>query len=73
MNPKATTLRALLVGALCASTLSACYVEPARPAQPAPVAEVIGPPPAPGYVWVKGHYRWEGNHWQWVRGHWRPV
>ena len=74
LNLKYTKLRALLVATLCASMLSACYVvEPARPAQPAPVAEVIPAAPAPGYRWVKGHYRWEGNHWAWVPGHWRPV
>ena len=74
LNLKSKKLRTLLAGALCASTLSACYVaEPVRPAQPAPVAEVMPAPPAPGYHWVKGHYRWEGNHWQWVPGHWRPV
>ncbi|EIM99876.1 YXWGXW repeat-containing protein [Paraburkholderia terrae] len=74
LNLKSTKLRALLAATLCASTLSACYVvEPARPAQPAPVAEVIPAAPAPGYRWVKGHYRWEGNHWAWVPGHWRPV
>ncbi len=50
-----------------------CVVEPARPPEPAPVAEVAPPPPAQGYRWVKGHYRWEGNHWQWIPGHWRPV
>ncbi|MBN3766278.1 YXWGXW repeat-containing protein [Burkholderia sp. Ac-20365] len=73
-NLQLTKLRTLLAGALCASTLSACYVvEPGRPPQPAPVAEVIGAPPAPGYRWVKGHYRWEANHWQWVPGHWRAV
>ncbi|ALL67842.1 hypothetical protein K788_0001037 [Paraburkholderia caribensis MBA4] len=73
LNLKSTNLRGLLAAALCASTLSACYVEPVRPAQPAPVAEVIPVAPAPGYRWVKGHYRWEGNHWAWVAGHWRPV
>ncbi|MEM5384505.1 hypothetical protein VSR68_13015 [Paraburkholderia phymatum] len=71
---KSATLRTLVLGALCASTLSACYVvEPSRPPQPAPVAEVMSAPPAPGYRWVKGHYRWEGNHWEWVPGHWRPA
>lgn len=73
LNLKSATLRTLLLGAVCASTLSACYVEPARPPQPAPVVEVMPAAPAPGYEWVKGHYRWEGNHWQWVPGHWRRV
>ncbi|MBN3752730.1 BcpO-related WXXGXW repeat protein [Paraburkholderia sp. Tr-20389] len=74
LDVKSMKLRTLLAAALCASTLSACYVaEPARPAQPPPVVEVMPAPPAPGYRWVKGHYRWEANHWQWVPGHWRPV
>ncbi|MEX3932367.1 hypothetical protein AB4Y32_11225 [Paraburkholderia phymatum] len=73
-NLKSAKWRARLLAVLCASTLSACYaVEPARPPQPAPVAEVMPAPHAPGYRWVKGHYRWEGNHWQWVPGHWRPA
>jgi hypothetical protein len=64
----------MLMSALTAGVLlSGCVVEPARPPQPAPEAEVMPPPPAQGYRWVKGHYRWEGNHWQWVPGHWRPV
>jgi hypothetical protein len=64
----------MLAGALATGVLlSGCVVEPARPPQPAPVAEVAPPPPAQGYRWVKGHYRWEGNHWEWVPGHWRPV
>jgi hypothetical protein len=57
---------------LCAVSLSACVVEPARPPQPEPVVEVVPVAPAPGYHWVKGHYRWEGNHWAWIRGHWAP-
>ncbi|RQZ20751.1 hypothetical protein DIE15_01375 [Burkholderia sp. Bp9031] len=56
-----------------AALMSACVVEPARPPQPAPVAEVAPPPPAPGYRWAKGHYRWAGNHWAWVPGHWVAV
>ena len=56
-----------------AARMSACVVEPARPPQPAPVAEAAAPPPAPGYRWAKGHYRWAGNHWAWVPGHWVAV
>ncbi|MBN3807164.1 BcpO-related WXXGXW repeat protein [Paraburkholderia sp. Ac-20336] len=64
----------IMASALAAGVLlSGCVVEPVRPPQPAPVAEIVPAAPAPGYVWVKGHYRWEGNHWQWVPGHWRPV
>ncbi|RQS23531.1 YXWGXW repeat-containing protein [Burkholderia sp. Bp8998] len=58
---------------MSAALMSACVVEPARPPQPAPVVEVMPPPPAPGYRWTKGHYRWAGNHWAWVPGHWVAV
>jgi hypothetical protein len=67
-----SNVRAISLAGLCAALLSACVVEPAgRPPQPAPLVEVVPAAPAPGYVWVKGHYRWEGNHWAWVPGHWR--
>jgi|HubBroStandDraft_5_1064220.scaffolds.fasta_scaffold124934_2 hypothetical protein len=56
----------------CAVALSACVVQPARPPQPEPVVEVMPAAPAPGYHWVKGHYRWEGDRWVWMRGHWAP-
>ncbi len=44
---------AMLVSA-SAVLMSACVVEPVRPPQPAPVAEVAPPPPAPGYRWARG-------------------
>jgi hypothetical protein len=53
--------------------LSACVVQPARPPRPEPVVEVVPAAPAPGYHWVKGHYRWEGDRWLWMRGHWAPL
>jgi hypothetical protein len=56
--------------AICTALLSACVVEPARPPEPPPRAEAPPPPPAPGYHWVKGHYRWNGNNWEWIPGHW---
>jgi hypothetical protein len=58
--------------ALLSVLLSACVVEPARPPRPEPLVEVVPVQPAPGYHWVKGHYRWEENQWLWVRGHWAP-
>jgi hypothetical protein len=68
------TFNVTLLGLTLASSLllSACIVEPVRPARPAPLVEVIPGQPAPGYHWVKGHYRWEANQWVWVRGHWSP-
>ena len=47
--------------ALLSVLLTACVVEPARPPRPEPLVEVVPVQPAPGYHWVKGHYRWEGN------------
>jgi hypothetical protein len=69
---KKPTFHAALLSCLCASLLTACVVEPARPPQPAPRVEVVPVAPAPGYHWVKGHYRWEGNEWVWMPGHWAP-
>jgi hypothetical protein len=36
---------------------------------PAPIVEVVGVAPAPGYIWIGGYYHWYGSHWGWVRGH----
>lgn len=55
-----------------AAMLSGCVVEPVHPPQPEPLVEVMPAAPAPGYHWVKGHYRWEGDRWVWRRGHWQP-
>jgi len=42
-------------------------------APPGPRAEVQPPAPAPGYVWVSGHWRWEHGGYAWRPGHWaRP-
>ncbi|EGC98144.1 hypothetical protein B1M_43098 [Burkholderia sp. TJI49] len=71
MTIRTVSLAVLVVAS--AALMSACVVEPVRPPQPAPVAEVPPPPPAPGYRWAKGHYRWAGNHWAWVPGHWVAV
>ncbi|HEU0230287.1 MAG TPA: YXWGXW repeat-containing protein [Burkholderiaceae bacterium] len=68
-----STLRAVALAGACASMLSACVVEPVRPPRPAPVMEIIPPPPAAGYHWVTGHYRWRRNHWKWVPGHWKYM
>ncbi|PCE33108.1 YXWGXW repeat-containing protein [Burkholderia ubonensis] len=70
---KTRSVPLVVLAITCATLLSACVVEPARPPQPAPVVEVMPPPPAPGYHWAKGHYRWAGNHWAWVPGHWAAV
>ncbi|MGN6580522.1 MAG: YXWGXW repeat-containing protein [Bordetella sp.] len=61
---------------LCLS-LSACVVEPARPAvihvaPPSPPVEVV-PAPRPGYVWDRGHWNWREGRYVWIPGHWRAV
>ena len=37
-------------------------------APPAPVVEVVPPPPAPGYVWQPGYWSWNGVQYVWVPG-----
>lgn len=37
---------------------------------PAPIQEVIPPPPASGYAWVQGHWAWRDHGWRWQSGHW---
>ena len=37
-------------------------------APPAPVIEVVPPPPAPGYVWQPGYWSWNGVQYVWVPG-----
>jgi hypothetical protein len=65
---------------LAASTiLGGCVVAPERGyyadgivavAPPPPRVEVIGVPPAPGYVWIDGYWNWVGGRHVWVAGRW---
>ena len=42
-------------------------------APPAPLVEVVGVAPGPGFFWVGGYYHWYGGRWVWYRGHYeRP-
>ncbi len=70
-------LAALLAGML---PLAGCVVTPAHVyvggtvaiAPPAPIVEVQGLAPGPGYVWFGGYWGWrEGRHY-WVPGGWHP-
>ncbi len=70
--PALRRLRALVLAAAVPAALAACVAEPVRPPRPAPVVEVVSIAPAPGYHWIKGHYRWNYNYWEWVRGYWAP-
>ncbi|CBW76877.1 Hypothetical protein RBRH_00248 (plasmid) [Mycetohabitans rhizoxinica HKI 454] len=71
--PAIPHLRALALAAAVPAALAACVVEPTHPPQPALVVEVVPGAPAPGYHWVRGHYRWGYNHGKWVHKHWAPV
>jgi hypothetical protein len=35
---------------------------------PAPLAEAVPAPPAPGYVWNPGYWSWDGVKYVWVPG-----
>ena len=41
-----------------------------RDEPPAPREEIIGRPPAPGYVWIHGHWQRHHERWEWISGHW---
>jgi len=41
-----------------------------REPPPPRISEAIVVAPAPGYVWVAGHYSWTGKQWVWVSGAW---
>jgi hypothetical protein len=42
--------------------------------QPPPLrAEVVGPAPGPGFIWIRGHWGWHHEHWEWVGGRWDRV
>jgi hypothetical protein len=39
-------------------------------APPPRIVERVVAAPAPGYVWLPGHYSWSGTQWLWVQGAW---
>jgi hypothetical protein len=64
---------------LMAGALAGCAVEPDQRhdpggvvmvAPPPPREEVIGVPPVPGDVWLRGYWGWVGNRHEWVPGRW---
>src|SRR5207248_1121022 len=66
----------MVVGGCVGLLLSGCVVAQPRPMvvatppPPPPVqAEVVPVPPAPGYIWVAGHWAWRGRNYVWVPGH----
>ncbi len=69
----------VLALAMTSVLLSGCIVAPppryyadgpVMVAPPAPQVEVVGAPPAPGYVWIGGYWNWVGGRHEWVGGHW---
>src|SRR5262245_47738547 len=60
----------IALSAACAPTTAHVYVS-SRP--PAPVYEVRGVPPGPGYVWVDGYHRWSGRGYVWEPGRWERA
>ncbi|HXX39199.1 MAG TPA: YXWGXW repeat-containing protein [bacterium] len=70
---------AIAGGAIVAPTIAApttasaltVIVAPGPP--PGPIYERVPPRPAPGWVWVGGHWAWNGARWVWIRGYWAQV
>jgi len=76
----------LVAGVLLVLSVGGCVVSPGRvvvepphigfitpvvvTAPPAPVVEVQGVAPQPGYLWVNGYWNWVGGRHVWVGGHW---
>ncbi len=75
-----TARRVLTIAALATlTTLTACVVAPPQPrfmstvvmsAPPVAPVEVLGPAPAPGYLWISGYWNWVGGRHVWVSGRW---
>lgn len=61
---------AALVSLLGLATAAGAQVY-VRVGPPAPVREVIPPPPPehPGWVWHAGYHRWDGGRYVWVPGY----
>jgi hypothetical protein len=65
-----------LAAALSLAALGGCIVAPAPyggeviVGVPAPVVEVVPPPPAVGYIWIGGFWNWIGGRHVWVHGRW---
>ncbi len=58
-----------LCGAIWLNAHCASRVVYAPTAPPTFRAEVTGPPPSAGMVWISGHWEWQGR-WVWSPGHW---
>ena len=76
-RPLAFLMAALAVG------LSGCVVAPpdsypqgysstvyVTSPPPQPMYEMMGPPPAVGYVWIDGYWLWQYNRYVWIGGRW---
>ena len=73
MKPIRSSKTALAAGVLLALSLGGCVVSPGRVVvaePPAPIVEVQGVAPQPGYLWINGYWNWVGGRHVWVGGHW---
>src|ERR1700759_5652510 len=68
-------VRRAILASVCATPLAFAPLLAADPAgvavrvrPPAAVAEAVPAPPAPGYVWVPGHWVWNGAQYVWQPG-----
>ncbi len=86
MHRRYSLLKTVTAAILAGSVATACVVTPARvvvepprvayatevvvTSPPAPVVEVVGVAPTPGYVWIHGYWNWVGGRHVWVNGYW---
>lgn len=68
-------LNKLMSVAVMVVGLSFASAAVAAPPEPAPIAEVVSAAPAPGYVWVPGHWDWHPfqGRYTWVAGYWEDA
>lgn len=73
--PRMRRLALAVLPVLALTVLGGCVVAPAPYAvatvpPPAPVNEVVGVAPYPGYVWIGGYWGWGGGRYVWHPGRW---
>jgi hypothetical protein len=70
-NATTTARPAVVTAAATFTAPSAAVVMPTgAPQAPAMRAEVIGPAPQAGAMWIAGYWQWDGRAWAWTAGHW---
>jgi hypothetical protein len=63
----AAAITSLMALSMASTAHAQVYV---RVAPPAPIVEVVPPPPHehPGWAWHPGYHRWDGERYVWVPG-----